>query len=192
MTHSVMTEMTKKVLAESLKRLMTTKSLNKITVQEIVDECHLNRRTFYYHFHDVYELLGWIYKEEAIAQLQTHDDCDTWQEGFLNIFLYIQKNQEICLCTFHSLGRDHLENFLYSVVYGLVKHVVITMAADMRVDETYKDFLANFYTVSFVGLLLQWIQRGMKERPEQIIRNLSVTVRGTMLNALKQYEEENS
>ena len=46
MTHSIMTEMTKNLLADSLKNLMKTKPLNKITVQELVDGCTLNRRTF--------------------------------------------------------------------------------------------------------------------------------------------------
>lgn len=189
MTHSIMTEMTKKILADSLKKLMLTKPLSKITVQAIVDECKLNRRTFYYHFQDIYKLLEWIYKEEAIAQLQTHDNYDTWQEGFLNIFIYVQNNKEICLSTFHSLGREHLESFLYSITYNLIQHVVNYLASDMKVDDKNKNFLANYYTVAFVGLLVQWMQNGMKEKPEQIIDNLSIAVHGSMLNALQQYEK---
>lgn len=183
-----MTEMTKKVLGDSLKKLMMTKPINKITVQQIVDDCKLNRRTFYYHFQDIYKLLEYIYEEEAIIQLQTHGNYDTWQESFLNIFFYIQNNKEICLSTFHSLGREHLESFLHSVTYNLIQKVVNNVAGDMRVDDKHKNFLANYYTVTFGGLLIQWMNNDMKEKPEEIIEDLSITVQGSMLNALKQYE----
>ena len=190
--HSITTEMTRSLMADSLKKLMLTKPLNKITVQELVDGCPLNRRTFYYHFKDIYDLLEWMYKKEAVVELQKHATYNTWQEGFLNLFLYIQNNKEICLCAFHSLGREHLERFLYSVTFHLIQHVVNIMTGDMQVDEEHKNFLANFYTLAFLGILIQWMQNGMKEQPEKITETLSITVRGSMLNALEHYEELNN
>lgn len=43
---------TKKDLAAALKKLMARKPINKITVRELVDECDMNRNSFYYHFDD--------------------------------------------------------------------------------------------------------------------------------------------
>ncbi|MGH4139231.1 TetR/AcrR family transcriptional regulator C-terminal domain-containing protein [Clostridium sp.] len=191
MAYSIMSEMTKNLLTDSLKNLMHAKPLNKITVQQLVDGCKLNRRTFYYHFQDIYDLLEWMYKKEAIAELEKHATYNTWQEGFLNLFLYIQNNSEICLCAYHSLGREHLEKFLYSVTYQLIQSVVTTQTGDMQIDEEHKNFLANFYTLAFLGLVVQWIQNGMKENPEKIIETLSITVRGSMINSLIQYEAFN-
>ena len=187
MAHSIMTEMTKNLMADSLKNLMLTKTINKITVQEIVNDCTLNRRTFYYHFQDIYDLLGWMYKKEAVVELEKHATYNSWQEGFLNLFVYIQNNKEICLSAFHSLGRQHLESFLYSVTYQLIQHVVDTQAEDMDIDENHKNFLANFYTIAFIGIVIQWMQNDMKEQPKKIIEALSITVRGSMNNALEQY-----
>ena len=47
----------KKTLAVSLKRFMEKKPLSKITVSEIIADCGVNRKTFYYHFEDIYALL---------------------------------------------------------------------------------------------------------------------------------------
>lgn len=47
-----MSQITKKALAKSLKSLMNTTPLAKITVNDIVKQCEVNRRTFYYHFQD--------------------------------------------------------------------------------------------------------------------------------------------
>jgi len=48
-----MTQTTKKALASSLKKLLAEKTLDKITVIDITNDCEVNRQTFYYHFKDI-------------------------------------------------------------------------------------------------------------------------------------------
>ena len=60
---------TKQQLANALKSLMQTKPLEKITIKDIVIFCGVNRQTFYYHFKDINDLLGWIYKTEAVGSI---------------------------------------------------------------------------------------------------------------------------
>ena len=43
----------KEQMAASLKKLMTRKNLGRITIQELADDCGINRYTFYYHFQDI-------------------------------------------------------------------------------------------------------------------------------------------
>lgn len=54
---------TKILLAESLKELAKIKSVEKITVKEIIKNCRLTKTTFYNHFRDKYDLIVWIYSE---------------------------------------------------------------------------------------------------------------------------------
>ena len=54
---------TKKSLAESLKKAMKSKTLSKITVSEIILDCGVNRKTFYYHFENIYALLKWMLEQ---------------------------------------------------------------------------------------------------------------------------------
>ena len=72
---------TKQQLANALKSLMQTKPLEKITIKDIVIFCGVNRQTFYYHFKDIYDLLGWIYKTEAIDSISNCKTYKTWQQG---------------------------------------------------------------------------------------------------------------
>ena len=48
-----MSQITKRALAASLKRLLAEKPLSKITISDITDDCGINRMTFYYHFQDI-------------------------------------------------------------------------------------------------------------------------------------------
>ena len=64
MSHANKALFTKQAMYHALKKLITTKSINKITIKDITDTCGLNRQTFYYHFKDIYDLLEWSFQEE--------------------------------------------------------------------------------------------------------------------------------
>ena len=52
-----MANTTKRALAAALKKRLTLTTLDKITIQQLVDDAEVSRKTFYYHFQDVYDLL---------------------------------------------------------------------------------------------------------------------------------------
>lgn len=184
-----MSLMTKKALAASLKKLMNKTSLEKITVKEIVSDCGVNRQTFYYHFQDIYDLLGWIYRTEALDAIADYKSYDTWQQGFLKIFYYVSDNRAFCLNTFHSLGREHLEMFLYSVTFDLLIGVVNELAEGTSIAQEYKNFIADFYSLAFIGLMLKWLKTGTQENPETIIENLNKLIEGNMGRGIEKYKQ---
>ena len=56
---------TKQKLADSLRSILETKPLDKVTINDLTDACGVNRQTFYYHFHDIYDLIDWIFVTET-------------------------------------------------------------------------------------------------------------------------------
>ena len=52
-----MSQVTKRALAASLIKLLSQKPLDKVTVKDIIEDCGVNRQTFYYHFKDKYDLM---------------------------------------------------------------------------------------------------------------------------------------
>lgn len=73
MKHDEQTRQTKQMLSLALKRLMKEKPLNRITIQELVEECGINRKTFYYHFENIYALLKWTLEQEAVSLFSRYD-----------------------------------------------------------------------------------------------------------------------
>lgn len=182
-----MAQTTKKALAASLKKLMEQKPLEKITIADITEDCEVNRQTFYYHFQDIYDLIEWTYTNEATKALGEKRTYDTWQQGFLRIFDYVLENRVFVGKTYHSLSREHLEQFLYREAYDLLYGVVEEKAAGLSVREEDKEFIAHFYKYGFVGLILDWIGRGMKEEPQQIIDQLGLLIHGNITGALERF-----
>ena len=182
--------LTKKALANALKELMKDTPLHKISVKNIVDYCGLNRQTFYYHFQDIFDLVGWIYNTEAIESIAHYTSYNAWKDGFYKIFQYIANNKAFCMNTLHSLGRNHLDMYLYSVTHELLLRVVNEVSRNMQVKEEDKNFIANFYTLAFTGLVIQWMKEGMKESPKVIIEKLNELIEGNFIRALQRYEKK--
>lgn len=183
-----MSPTTKDALATSLKSLLTKKSLDHITIKEITDNCGVSRQCFYYHFDDIYALVEWIYLEEAKRALSGHKTYDRWQQAFYRVFIAMLEQKELVQNTYRSMGRDYLENFMCDVLFGLVFYIVESLSEGMKVERGKKEFIARFYSFAFVAFGLDWIRRGMKEEPKDIIDQIGTLVEGDIYKALKKYE----
>lgn len=185
-----MSQTTKKALAASLKKLLIGKSLEKITIVDIAEDCEVNRQTFYYHFQDIYDLVEWIYTSEATKALDGKKTYDTWQQGFLQIFEYVLANKAFIINSYHSISREHLESYLYNETYNLLIGVIEEKAMGMPLRDDDKAFIADFYKFAFVGLMLEWVRTGMKEKPAVIIDRLSILIGGNITEALEKFRTD--
>lgn len=185
-----MAQTTKKAFATSLKKLLSKKTLDKIKITDITEDCEVNRQTFYYHFKDIYDLLEWIYTNEATRALGDKKTYDTWQEGFYEIFEYILENKNFVLNTYNSVSREYLERYLYNEAYYLLLGVVEEKSRGMFVREKDKSFIVDFYKFAFVGLVVDWMRKGMREDPKDIIKRLNTLISGNIETALERYRTD--
>jgi probable dihydroxyacetone kinase regulator len=180
-----MSDVTKRALEESLKRLLKDKPLDKITIAELTDDCGISRMTFYYHFRDIYDLVEWSCQEDASKVLAGNKTYNTWQEGFLQILYYVRDNADFIGNVYRSVSRDKVEKYLYEVTYRLLRDVVDEEAQGMNVSEENKRFIADLYKYAFVGLVIDWFRGGMQEEPEAFIDRLAAVMHGNIPRALE-------
>ena len=180
-----MSQVTKRALAASLKHLLLQKPLHKITINDIAEDCGINRMTFYYHFKDIYDLIEWTCEEDASRALAGQKTYDTWQQGLLQIFEAVQENKPFIMNVYHSVSREQVENYLYKLTYELLIGVVREKVEGMSVREEDQEFLATVYKYAFVGLMLDWIKNDMKGDPEVIVDRLAQVMHGNVATALE-------
>lgn len=181
---------TKEALAETLKELLLHKTLDKITVKDVVENCGVNRQTFYYHFQDIYDLLSWLFVQEAEKTLKENRTHDTWKTGLLQGLYYIREHKKLIVNAYHSVARENLERYLYNITYDLMMFVIEEEAMDMDVSKKDKKFIADFYKYAFVGLVLEWIRNGMKEEPKDIVSQLGRLLDGNFKKDLSKFEKK--
>lgn len=184
------TLMTKKALAASLKKLMQNRPLDKIPIREIVDDCGVNRKTFYYHFANIYDLVEWMFKEEAIEVVKEYNLITNYEDAIRFSMDYIQKNQHVCNSALDALGRDELKRFFYNNFVATMRGIVDNFSKNMVIPDDYKDFLINFYTESFASLLIQWIRNREDIDQEKFIKYISLTLFESIKPDLKRANAE--
>ena len=182
-----MSQVTKRALEESLKHLLLQKPLDKITITDITDDCGISRMTFYYHFQDIFDLVEWSCREDAVKALAGNKTYNTWQEGFLDIFDELRKNKPFIVNVYNSVSSDQVENYLYAVTFDLIMGVITEQSKGMDVSNEDQKFIADIYKYSFVGLMLDWIKHDMKEDPKQIIDRLDLVIHGNFKKALEAF-----
>lgn len=182
-----MSQVTKRALEQSLKNLLLKKPLTKITINDIADDCGMNRMTFYYHFKDIYDLVEWSCLEDAKKALEEKKTHDTWQEGFLNIFEAVLANKPFIMNVYHCVDREQVEKYLKPLTDNLILGVINEQAGNFTVREEDKEFIARVYSYIFIGIMLDWIKEDMKADPKQIVDRLAILIRDSLSEALSRF-----
>ncbi len=182
-----MSEVTKKALEQSLKKLLRKKPLSDITVSEIAQDCGINRRTFYYHFQDIYDLVEWSCREDAKQALEEKKTYDTWQQGFLQIFEAVEKNKPFIRNVYKSVHQEQVERYLTPLVDRLLLNVINEEAKGRVVREEDKAFIARVFSYTFIGIRLDWIKNNRRDDPKRIVGKFARLIKGTIKDALKKF-----
>lgn len=182
----------KRQICESAKKLMAQKSLEKITVQEIADECGINRYTFYYHFRDIYDLIAWMFEERTLAHLQKNVDYRTWEDGVRRLLRNIREDRAVYKSVLNSTRLDILHRMFYQEVNPLLRLYLanIIETKRYRVTEEYQNFLGGFFTLAMEGMLLEWINKDLKISDETVIRYLKTILEGQLEDVFRKAERE--
>ena len=124
MKHEMQSQATKQALVDSLKQLLTKKSFSKITVTEIVENCGYNRKTFYYHFEDIYSLLRWMLEQDLLSVVDSNELTSDPEKVIRFALSYIKQNRQLLTCVITELGHDELRNFLYDDFAAPIRMVI--------------------------------------------------------------------
>ncbi len=157
---------------------MRQKNFSKITVKEIIQDCGVNRNTFYYHFDDIYALLRWMLTEETIKVVKHFDLLVDYEDAIRFVMDYVDENDYIISCAYDAIGRDEMKRFFYSDLIAITSSVINSAdeKSQKNLEPEFKDFLAHFYTESLAGILVNWVkEKPMKDR-EKIVLYLKTII----------------
>lgn len=181
-----MSNATKRILAMSLKKLLESRSLDSITIQDLVDDAEVSRKTFYYHFRDVYDLLEWILIDEG-KRLIEDNNSGTWQQALRNVISYFQNNKAMIVNTYHALHKDEylLKVHVSRLLRPLFERVFDEQPDAERVSDEDRQFILDLYSLGMVEFFLRWVGNGMKPDGGQLMDRIERIFTGSMANLIK-------
>lgn len=113
---------TKEILADSFMELSQTKPISKITIADITENCSMTSPTFYRYFKDKYDLIAWIYVQEAQKNVDKigHDGY-LWKDTLLDGLHYYAENRKYMVNALkHTSGRDSFINQMTEMNIGYI------------------------------------------------------------------------
>lgn len=186
MTHEEMSRHTRQAMSSSLKKFMEQKPLSQITVSEICADCNLNRKTFYYHFEDIYDLLHWMLEQEALTVVKQFHMPKNYDEVISFVIDYVDANSHILNCVYDSVGREGMKRFFISdfkMYIGLLIEEAEQEAA-LTLASSYRQFLCDFYINALTGILLDWfLDRSIRTR-EEMTAYLTLALKASIKSAV--------
>jgi len=184
--HEITTYYTKKAMADSLKKFMKVKPLSKISVSEIIADCGMNRKTFYYHFEDIYALLKWILEQEAIEVVKGFDLLVAPEEAITFVIDYVNENKYLLNCAYDSMGQEEMKRFFYADLYGVTRSIIESVAHEIQtpIDTAFKDLLTAFYTEALAGMLIDYFKGKQRHDRDSLIHNILFILKHSIPNIL--------
>lgn len=159
---------------DSFVRLLNRSSFDSITVKDIVNDCGINRNTFYYNFKDIYNLADEIIKEEINKIIYEHKPYSSWSDAFLSAADFALQNKKAIFHLYNSSKKAQLDKYLQKVVNEVVVGFVEAEANGIAVGDADKAFVAEFYTYALLGFLNKWIDNGMQDDFKAVIDKTSL------------------
>ena len=166
----------KERIAREFAELARTKSIDKITVKDIVEACHITRQTFYYHFQDLIDVIDWSLRQAMEELVEKSIRIDS-REQVIELFLSeAVKARGLLRKLLASQLREQTERLIVESVRSYFREMVERRELLQDVSLSDAQVALDFYTFATVGMMLEYCSRpnlDVKRLAGQITRLMS-------------------
>lgn len=184
-----MPNFTKRAIKESFWKLLNEQPLTQISVREIVEECGINRNSFYYHFQDIPSLIEEIVMDAANALIQQHPSITSIDEGVEAAFRFTLDNKKAILHICNSVNRNIYEQYLMRICEYVVTTYFDTVFEKDIVSKSNRDIMILFTKCELFGLSIDWINTGMQDDAIEKLKRLLLLWNGLSSEMIKRCKE---
>lgn len=168
-----MANFTKKAIKASFLKLLNDKPMSKITVRDIVEDCGINRNSFYYHYQDIPTLLESIVEETADEIISKYSKINSIDECFEVAFSFAVQNKRAVYHIFHSVNRDVFDRELMKLCSNTVTTYLDTVFPDLPAVGDARGRMVRFIQCEFFGLIIDWLNNGMRSEAIDDVRHIA-------------------
>lgn len=157
-----MAERTKLWIADAMKRLLVRKPLEKIFVTDICKEAELERPTFYYHFKDKYDLMAWIFCQQAMqTDVLSTESAAKAMNSMRQDYIFFKRAYE---------DNSQSPMWAYMHEYFVKRYSEIAMERTGGALDAQTKFSIRLYCYGTVGMTREWLMNDNITPAEAIVK----------------------
>ena len=167
-----MTNLTKDLIKKTFLSLLEQKPLTQISVKMIVEECGINRNSFYYHYHDLPALIEEMVQEEADRIITDYPTIESAETALMAVSDFASKNKKAILHIYNSVNRSIFEQNLWKVCDYIVDSYSETLMKERSIDDFDKEIISRMIKCECFGLVISWLDKKMEVDAQRFISRL--------------------
>lgn len=174
-----MREDMKTVIADTFIHMIEKEDLDKITVKHLIGECRISRQTFYYHFHDIMDVLEWAFRKSAEELAEKSLNAESRMDAVGFFVAFIKEHRDKLERMIYSRRWVQIEAMLVESVMMYLETMVRMKAPDWAVSYEERQILLRFLAGGMVGVLLEYAGKSHVNE-EHLIMQLDRIINGMM------------
>ncbi len=181
-----MTSLTKDAIKQSFLKLLNSKPIDKITVKEIVQDCGINRNSFYYHFADIPSLMEEIFNDQADEFVSRSFSYENLYDSIMAAIAFSLENKTAILHVFNSPNRQFLDRYLNRVARRTVTGFFDNYTKGVKnISEEDREAIVMYYKSLLIGFVFDWINDGVQYDLSMKVKRICELFEGTLELAIE-------
>ena len=178
----------KREIKNSFIKLLTERQISQITVKDIVEDCGVNRNSFYYHFQDIPSLLEEIIVEMTAKVIENLPEESTFEEKVTAALQEINLNKRMIYHIYGSSNREFYEKQLMKICEHVTRTYIRSREYSERVDSKDLEFVISYLKCELFGQLIDWLNHDMSYDIVEHSRILCRMFAGSMRMVCQKYK----
>lgn len=148
----------KELLAESFRELSVGKTVDKITIQDITDNCGYSPATFYRNFKDKYDLIAWDYSRHISKIMEGAAKKEhSWRKTIIDALIHYHNEKEYLTNLLKSTsGHDSFIRYMSEINIEKMASLIIELSANKCLDKQTEGCI-RLYCMGTVAMTCEWI-----------------------------------
>lgn len=168
---------TKRMFADELEVMMQRIPLSKVRIAELCIRCGVERRVFYYHFKDKYDLVAWMFEQD---QLEASEVAEPYtQKYYEEAHVRLWNRREFYRRAFEEDTQNSIHKYLleYSID---ANEAALRLYLGVPKLATKHAFEARHFAHGNVGCVVDWLQGKIEASPAQLATHIFSCIPSTL------------
>ena len=149
-----MKDRTKIMFADTLEEMLKEIPLDKVRVAKLCERCGATTPTFYYYFHDKYELVAWMFLQD-FAFTNGDKEPGYSAEGLNQNTMQMAKRRTFYQKAFDDRSQNSIIEYWISFCMDISREAVLHLTGKDLDDE--QEFAVKYHTYGIIGMFREWL-----------------------------------
>ena len=149
-----MKDRTKVMFADTLEEMLKEMPLDKVRVAKLCERCGATTPTFYYYFHDKYELVAWMFLQDFAGEFG--DQEPEYTPGKLNqSAIRMAKRRNFYQRAFDDHSQNSITDYMIDFNMQITREAVRYHTGKELMDDQV--FAVKFHIYGVMGMFSEWL-----------------------------------